>query len=45
MYFVLFLSLAVLAATVFVLSKGKPNLFMFQLVENIFGEHQKERGR
>jgi hypothetical protein len=38
MFFIIFISLIVSAATVFFLIKGKPNLFMFQLIEQVFGE-------
>jgi len=37
MFFIIFISLIVLTATLFLLIKGKPNLFMFQLIELVFG--------
>ncbi len=38
MFLIIFLSLIVLVVTVFFLIKGKPNLFMFQLIEQVFAE-------
>ncbi len=43
MFFIIFLSLIVLAAIVFFLIKGKPNLFMFQLIEQVFGERIEKK--
>jgi hypothetical protein len=43
MFFIIFLSLIVLIATVFFLIKGKPNLFMFQLIDLVFGEEIEKK--
>jgi hypothetical protein len=44
MLFIIFPSLIASAAIVFLLIKGKPNLFMFQLIEQIFAEKIEKKG-
>jgi hypothetical protein len=43
MFFIIFLSVFVSAVTVYVLIKGQPNLFMFQLIEQVFGERIEKK--
>jgi len=40
---IIFLSLIVLAITVFFLISGKPNLFIFRLIGRVFGEEGGEK--
>jgi hypothetical protein len=42
---IIFLSLVVLAITVFFLISGKPNLFIFRLIGRVFGEEGGEKIR
>ncbi len=42
MLFTGFLSVIVADITVFFLIKGQPNLFMFELIDRLFGEKGKE---
>ena len=39
----IFLTAIILSITVFVLVKGRPNLFIFKLIEKIFGEDSERK--